>query len=424
MRRIPTATSPDVGPGEFAPSEAPLLLDSATIEDPYPFYRWLVTHVPVWNVPETTMYLVSTWELVTEAVGRTAELSSNLEKLLYTGEDSRPEIFDMSLLGSNIRTLATADPPGHSVHRKIVFPTLVERQMTELEPVAHRIAATLFDRALGSGHVEWTSAVADRLPITVLMELMGFAEPDLDRLVGWALDGAQLLAGTCTPDDMAYLTQRAGEAAAYLAAELERAPADPSVGIVGAVKRGVADQVLTPEEGVSTLVILLGAGGESTSALTGNSVRILAERPDLQRTLRDDPTRIQAFLEEVLRLESPFRGHYRIARLDTRLGDVTIPEGSLLLLLWAAANRDPGEFVDPDDLRLDRPTPRGHLGFGRGIHFCVGAPLARMEARVVVEALLSRTRNFRLDPARPPAYVPSIFVRRHSHLDLLTDSDF
>ena len=399
------------------------LLDPVTIQDPYPFYRWLVTNAPVWNVPDTTMYLVSSWELVTESVGRTSELSSNLEQLLFTGADGRPAMFDMGLLGSNIRTLATADPPDHSAHRKVVFPTLVERQMTELEPSARALAAALLDRALPEGHVEWTSAVANRLPMSVLSELMGFTDPDLDQLTGWALDGAGLLAGTCTPDDMAYLTQRAGEAGAYLAEELDRAPADPTAGIVGAVKRGLQEQRLTPEEAVSTLIILLGAGGESTSALLGNSVRILAERPDLQQALRNDPKRIQPFLEEVLRLESPFRGHYRIARDDTHLGDATIPGGSLVMLMWAAANRDPAEFPDPDDVRLDRPMPRGHLGFGRGIHFCVGAPLARMEARNVIEELLSRTRHFELDPDQPPAYVSSMFVRRHSHLDLLTDAD-
>jgi cytochrome P450 len=395
------------------------LLDPTTIQDPYPLYRWLLAEAPVWNVPDTSLYLVSSWELVTQALTRPDDLSSNLDLLLYTGADGRPAMFDMSHLGSNIRTLATADPPIHTAHRKVVFPTLVERQMTALEPTARTIAGDLFDRVLPSDHIEWTSAVAEPLPVAVLAELMGFRQYDRDQLVGWALDGAGLLAGTCTPDEMAHLTERAGEAGAYLAGELEEAPADPAAGIVGAVKRGVVDGKLTPAEAVSTLVILLGAGGESTGALIGNSVRMLAERPDAQQALRDDPALVPPFIEEVLRVESPFRGHYRMARRDTVLGDATIPAGSLVYLVWAAANRDPAEFDDPDEFRLDRPHSRGHLGFGRGIHFCVGAPLARMEARIAIETLLARTSNVSLDPDRPPAYVPSIFVRRHAHLDLL-----
>ena len=397
------------------------LLDPAVIQDPYDLYRWLLAESPVWNTPDTKLSLVSSWEHVTEAVARPDDFSSNLELLLYTGDDGRPAMFDMSHLGSNIRTLATADPPVHTAHRKVVFPNLVERQMTELEPTAREIARRLLGRVLPAQHVEWTSAVAEPLPVAVLSELMGFVDPDLDDLLGWALDGAGLLAGTCTLEQMAFLSERAGESAAYLAQELGAASPDPAAGIVGAVRRGVDDGKLTPEEAVSTLVILLGAGGESTGALVGNSVRVLAEHQDIQSALRADPSKIPVFVEEVLRFESPFRGHYRMARRDAELGGVTIPAGSLVYLLWAAANRDPAEFDDPDTFRLDRPTPRGHLGFGRGIHFCVGAPLARMEARIAVEMLLDRTHTFTLDADRPPAYVPGIFVRRHEHLDLVVE---
>lgn len=397
------------------------LLDPATIQDPYDLYRWLLAEAPVWKVPDSTLYLVSSWKRVTEAVARTEDFSSNLDLLLYTGDDGRPAMFDMTHLGANIRTLATADPPVHTAHRKVVFPKLVERQMTALEPTAREIAGRLLDRVLPAQCVEWTSAVAEPLPVVVLSDLMGFVDPDLDQLLGWALDGAGLLAGTGTLEQMALLSERAAESAAYLAKELDAAAPDPAAGIVGAVRRGVDDGALTPEEAVSTLVILLGAGGESTGALIGNAVRLLAEHHHLQDVLRADRSRIPVFVEEVLRFESPFRGHYRMARRDSDLGGATITSGSLVYLVWAAANRDPAEFENPDELRMDRPTPRGHIGFGRGIHFCVGAPLARMEARIAIDLLLDRTRRFTLDPDRPPTYVPSIFVRRHEHLDLLVE---
>jgi cytochrome P450 len=164
----------------------------------------------------------------------------------------------------------------------------------------------------------------------------------------------------------------------------------------------------------------VGAGAESTSALTGNAVRILAEAPELQNDLRSHPERIADFVEEVLRLESSFRGHYRHVNRDTKLGDVDLPAGSRLLLLWAAANRDPERFPSPDVVDLDRPNKREHLAFGRGIHFCVGARLARLEARVALEELLADTSSFAIDPERPARFVSSIFVRRHEVLDLVT----
>jgi cytochrome P450 len=148
-------------------------------------------------------------------------------------------------------------------------------------------------------------------------------------------------------------------------------------------------------------------------------VRILATDPDLQATLRNDPALVEPFVEEVLRLESPFTGHYRHVRENTDLGGVALEAGDSVLLLWSSANRDAAHYVAPDELRLDRQHPRDHLGLGRGIHHCVGAPLARMEARVLLEELLQGTATFRLDPDRAPEYVSSIFVRRHAHLDLL-----
>ena len=142
-------------------------------------------------------------------------------------------------------------------------------------------------------------------------------------------------------------------------------------------------------------MVLAGAGGESTSSLTGSATRILAEQPALQRELRANPLLIPDFVEEAVRLESSFRGHYRAVRRDTKLGDVELPQSSRILLLWAAANRDPETFESPDSVDLGRPNLREHLAFGRGIHFCVGA---RLEARIILEELLARTQSFSLDP--------------------------
>jgi cytochrome P450 len=166
------------------------------------------------------------------------------------------------------------------------------------------------------------------------------------------------------------------------------------------------------------LVQLVGAGGESTAGLIGNAARILAERSDLQVQLRASPELIPAFLEEVLRVESPFRGHYRLVRRSCRLGDATLAEGDHLVLHWGA---DTAEFADADQIILGREGSRVHLAFGRGLHFCVGAPLARLEARVAIATLLSHTRCFGIDPDAAPVWVPSIFVRRHASLHLKLD---
>jgi cytochrome P450 len=129
------------------------------------------------------------------------------------------------------------------------------------------------------------------------------------------------------------------------------------------------------------------------------------------------------FVEEALRYDPPFRGHYRVVTRDTELGGMPLPAGSHLVLVWPAANRDPAVYEDAGEIRLDRPNPRHHVGFGWGIHLCLGAPLARVEAKVAIETLLTRTRRFRLDPDRLPLrYHPSLMVRRLASLPLVLEA--
>jgi cytochrome P450 len=223
---------------------------------------------------------------------------------------------------------------------------------------------------------------------------------------------------------MAELSEQTREMAAYLDALLEDAIGRARAGdaardaMADRVARAVHEGVLPRRHALGILVVLLGAGIESTASLIGNAVRLLAERPRLQAELRGDPRLVPAFVEETVRLEAPFRFHYRAVTRDCELGGVPLRVGHRLMLSWASANRDASVFERPDEIDLRRRFPRHHVSFGRGIHFCVGAPLARLETRVVVEELLARTRRIEIDPARPSRYVPSLFVRRPAWLEL------
>jgi hypothetical protein len=192
--------------------------------------------------------------------------------------------------------------------------------------------------------------------------------------------------------------------------------------MIGILAQAVVDAELSDMEAMGILTVLIAAGGESTTSLTGTAVRILAERADLQDQLRTNPSLIPAFVEEACRFDAPFRGHYRTVKEDVELDGTFIPAGSHLVLVWPAANRDPADHDHPEEVRLDRPNPRHHMGFGWGIHLCVGAPLARVEAKVAIEALLAETRSFRVDPAAPPLqYHLNLMVRRLVSLPLVLD---
>jgi cytochrome P450 len=225
-----------------------------------------------------------------------------------------------------------------------------------------------------------------------------------------------MLGATLTRVEVEDHIVRTLEIESWIGEQLDGTVGEPNDEILGAVARGVESGVFTHQEGSVVLHTLLSAGGESTTSLLGNAVRILAERPALQGLLRSAPELIPAFIEEALRLESPFRFLLRTTIRDTNLGGVAIPKDATVLLLWGAANRDSATFDNADDIILDRRVPRRHVAFGRGIHHCVGAPLARLEARIVLTSFLKQTEAFTLDPDDPPRWVQSLMIRRHDRL--------
>jgi cytochrome P450 family 144 len=393
-----------------------LLLDPAVIDDPYPFYRELQARAPVWEIPGTGLFAVSTCGLVTEAVGRTEDFSSNLRCLLYRDTAGQPCRLPFGDAGA--QALATADPPMHTLHRGTVFPELVAKRMAALEPDIVGLAGECVTRALDGGTAEFMTVIGNVVPMTITSRLIGFHDADLGQLLSAAFDSTAMLGSALTFDELMRLVTRIGEIQAWIAEQVAAAKQDPGADILGAVASGVNSGVFCDFEATSILHILLSAGGESTTSLLGNAVRLLAEFPDLQAHLRSNPGRIPRFVEEVLRLESPFRYQMRSVSRDTTLGGVSIPADATLLLLFGAANRDATEFDRPDEIDLERHQPRQHLAFGRGIHYCVGAVLARVEARIVLSVLLDRTTSITLDPERAPRWVESLMVRRHEELPI------
>ncbi len=393
---------------------ASLLLDREVIDDPYPFYGQLRAQAPVWEVPGTEVFTVSTFELVAEVTSRVEDFSSNIECLLYRDDDGLPRRLPFGDAG--VQALATADPPAHALHRGTVFPQLVAKRMAELEPDVVDITNGCVTRALEGGTVEFMSAVGNVVPITIVSRLIGFHDSDLNQLLSAAFDSTAMLGSTLTLDELIELIDRIGEIQTWIADQLSQAVKAPRDDLLGAVARGVDAGVFSDFEAHTILHTLLSAGGESTTSLLGNAVRILAEDQELQQHLRQNSERIPVFVEEALRMEPPFRYHMRSVSNDTSLGGVDISADATVLLLWAAANRDPVEFERPDEVDLDRAAPRHHVSFGRGIHHCVGAPLARIEARNVLKVLLDRTSSITLDSEHAPRWVNSLMVRRHEQL--------
>ena len=387
------------------------------LDDPYPFYAQLRETDPVHRVSDSNFYLVSTWELVNDAVMRPQDFSSNLTASMVLDPDGGVSEFTMAGPGDPGHVLGTADDPIHAVHRKMVLPTVVAKRVRALEPLVTETVQRLWNDGVGDdGSIDWVAAMANQLPMTLVSRLIGFPPVDMEWLVTGSYATAQMLDGAISPEQLKAAIAAATELAAYLAEQFATARKDPGDNLLGDFARHCNAGDLKPETAVIMLIQLVSAGGESTAGLLGSSALTLAHRADIAQQLRESMELLPAFIEEIVRMESPFRGHYRHVLADTPLGGVDLPGGSHLLLLWGSANRDPAAFEAPGELRLDRPSGKAHLGFGRGDHFCLGAALARLEARTALAHLLSETRAIRATES--PAWIPSVMVRRLQRLPL------
>lgn len=394
------------------------LLDDAVLENPNPFYQRLVEEAPVWHVGDSDVYTVNSYEAVTEACKRTEDFSSNLVYLLYREENGLPGRISQRMGGgTGTQVLATADAPDHARHKKLISPEFSPKRIASLELQLVEMTRERLAAGLESGRIEFMTDLANLIPIDVVAELIGFAGYDTQALFDTAIIQTDILASAISREDLESRLDFSSDTFAWVFMQLQQALQSPGRGILGHVARAINAEEIEIPAAMGMLLTLFAAGGESTSSLIGNSVLMLASDSELQDRLRNDTGLIPKFIEESLRLESPFRYHMRIARRDAKLCGQEIPEGATLLMMWGAANRDPAKFDLPDAIDLDRP--RRHVGFGSGVHVCVGNTLARLEARVIVEALLASTSSFTLDDADQSRWVRSLAVRRLDKLPLI-----
>lgn len=392
------------------------LFDDRYIQDPYPLYAQMHETGPVHRVGDSGFYAVSSWKAVNEAVARCSDFSSNLTATMMYRPGGTVEAFPLGERGAPTQALATADDPLHAFHRKLLLPQLAAKRIRTYAQFVADTATRIWDSKVTAGRIEWMSAMANRLPMMIVARIIGVPDDDTETLARWGYAATQLVEGLVSPEELQAALASALELGGYINEQFQDATAEPRDNLLGDLARAAASGDLDDVAALTMMITLFSAGGESTASLIGSGAWILATFPDIQRRLRDDPGQLGLFVEEVLRYEPPFRGHYRHVVNETELCDVALPAGSRLLLLWGAANRDPQNFEDPDEFRLDRTGAKGHITFGKGVHFCVGAALARLEATTVLGHLLEQTTDIRA--VETGRWLPSMLVRRLEHLTL------
>jgi cytochrome P450 family 144 len=392
------------------------LFDEHYIQNPHPLYEQMHQAGHVHRIGESDFYAVSSWDAVNEAIARCDDFSSNLTATMMYEPGGTVTAFEVGELGGATQALATADEPAHSVHRKTLLPQLAAKRIRAFEPFIAETAAHLWNVNLEDGRIEWMGAMANRLPMMIVGKIIGVPDADTDRLIGWGYSATQVVEGLVTQDQMDAAGVAVMELSGYITRQFEHAATNPQDNLLGDLATACATGTLDDIVALAMMITLFSAGGESTASLIGSAAWVLTTHPDIQQQLRDQPELLGAFLEEVLRYEPPFRGHYRHVVNDTELCGVELHAGSRLLLLWGAANRDPSHFDDPEQFKLDRSAGKGHITFGKGPHFCVGAALARLEAKIVLGQLLERTSK--IDAAEIGRWLPSLLVRRLERLEL------
>ena len=393
-----------------------LLLRDDVLEDPRPLYAKLRREAPVWQLPGQDTFVVSDPKLVREAVRRTEDFSSNLVSLLHNDGTGRPTPYEMAPFRDPINVLSTADPPDHTAHRNLLQPALSPGALAELEPKVREIVAEQFAPILAAHGGDLVPAFSEVVPARTICAIIGIPDREAPRVIDLVAGTGALLDGITDADGMqsamGYAAQMYGFVSEHLATALAQ-PVEQRTGLFAVLGDGIADGTFTEDDVRSVLLTLVSAGSDTTASLLATATECLARDPALQDRLRGDLSLIPEVVEDILRSDGPFQFHYRYTPHDTTLGAVAVAAHSRVLLMWAAANLpDPTDPIEPGGRRPP------HFAFGRGIHFCIGAPVARMEARLGLGHLLSTTASITLDPDRPPTRRPSIFLRRHRSLPI------
>jgi cytochrome P450 len=286
------------------------------------------------------------------------------------------------------------DGDDHRRLRRLVTKAFTPRMVEQLRPRIQEIADELIDAVEARGEMELVDEFAFPLPITVIAELLGIPVADRDSFRRWT---NAIITPALTPEDVAQFTEAIDEFVAYLRELFDRRATTPGADLISALlqveERG---DTLSEQELFSMVVLLIIAGHETTVSLIGNAVLALLEHPEQRAELQSDPERMSHAIEELLRYDSPVeRTLSRWAATDVELGGQTIRRGEGVIVILGSANRDPSRFTDPDTLDFAREDVK-HIAFGRGSHYCLGAPLARLEAEVALRTLLRRLPGLRL----------------------------
>jgi cytochrome P450 len=395
-------------------------LDPRIIADPFEYYQDRIVREPVVAL-DGGMFLVLSYALCSEAVGKVEIFSNNFEALLSGTRSLDPDVKAILEKGwPQVDTLLTADPPTHTRFRKLVNLAFSSKRIALIEADMRALIGGLIDRMLAQpdGECDFVRDFAIPLPVAMISGQIGIGPDDHALVKRWSDAFVDRLSQMISKERELECAHEAVEFQHFVKAKIDARRQAPTEDLLSDLVHARIDGERPLDDGeiLSVMQQLMVAGNETTtSALTGGLLQLIRNPGEMQKAVAavdaGDERAIINLVEEVLRTESPTSGMWRVVQQDTELGGVAIPKGAMVQLRYAAANRDPAKFPDPDRFDIARDNARVHLAFGKGIHMCVGNMLSRKEMALAFTELLKRLTDFRLADGFEPVWPANILLR-------------
>ena len=411
---VPTTDPPHPGP---TPGERFDPLAGEHLEDPYPFYAQARRDQPVFFSPALNMWVVTRYQHARAIMANPAVFSSR--RSVASIVEICPQAKEVLATGvPHEHTAIDSDPPGHARWRGVLGAGLSGSRMRRLESRIRDITQARIDAIAPRGRAEVLRDLGFPIPLRVIAWLCGIGDEHIEALQRGGQSTMELVSSVAGPGRQVELARDVVAHRRLIRAHVERKRAEPGDDITSALIAGGGDTPFSDTEVVAQLISVVVGGHETTAHLIGNALHLLLSEPSRWADVVADPSLIPAVVEETLRIDSPVRTFMRTAAVDTELAGNRIAAGDTVLVVFGSANHDDAQFADPELFDLGRRNATSHLAFGHGIHYCVGAPLARIEARVILESLATRLPALRLAPGQQLRHIPQLLFRGFESIEI------
>ena len=403
--------------------------DPSTQQCPFPHYAQMREEAPVHPVPGLGVHLVTKHDLVMQVLRDPQTYSSMFGGAgMPLSSADREKFAEVMAAGyPRVPTMLTADQPDHTRYRRLVARAFHPKVIAEMEPVIRQITVELIESWIDKGRIEFVKEFGVPLPVRVIAKALNVPDDRLADFKRWSDDSIAGIGTNITLEQRLKAEYGVNEFQHYFAEQIELRRTHPQDDILTNLLNASIDdddpevtdkRQLDMPEMLSIIQQLLVAGNETTTKSLTEMVRLLAENPEEWAALKADPSRAEKVFEETLRLSTPTQGMWRILTKDAELGGVQLTKGQRIIIVFASANRDEALYDNPDEFDPMRDHLRDNLAFGKGIHFCLGANLSRLEGKVAAEELSKRIDTITLSESNKYQYFPSFMLRGLTDLDI------